>query len=671
MCLFVKTKVMPYFFSTICMSIFYFILIFLVLPTFPCDPDLSTIRYSSNNLLQFPKIISYTKTCDDLYPKEDLSQCSENDIDLKISSFAKMPYNTNVEIHVKLNISIFIYNDISQSFLRLECLNAYDINDDYCHNHTKQINEWGRMIWPCRSVQFTNNSYSNSNIILPTHFSYKCFPIFSLSTYKLSIVLEPQKCLLESIVTIPKYSQLKSEIFHFYNPNERHKWSPLLYVLLNPKDGIWIYYESDPDNFHNVVVIFLYKSIEDNKLKLIYSKVIHSTSIVNGFKYYNIDEGNYTIYAFAKDPSCETHCNDDNNTNCITCPFTILKFKNPNNKFTIVELIKIHGSTALTWMLFFLILICILIVMYIILTLLLEKIRLKYFSTEMGRRNEIENVQLLNMSEVILIYSNDCKEHKQAVISFADYLEECGNCKVRLIDWELYDSTAINPIISFQSKYSNCTRLFIISETTQKLLTEENNYDKDFVNFKSLLELAIYEYSNMDYKSWCKKYLFVRFSYLKKENIPSSLISLSKKVYEIPSEIGHIIARLHNYDLSEERVVVDADSVKYGIMCNTISNVIKAMSTNPTSLKLLNDKMNDETKVEKLPIKVTKEVVPGRYEEYGVIENSNESDNSDEDSIIYKSKILKDNTSPKKSIKNNFIVVGSPNDEETDSSLSE
>ncbi|CEF61220.1 SEFIR domain-containing protein [Strongyloides ratti] len=661
---------MPYYLSAICISISYFILLFLILPTSPCDPDLSSIRYSSNiSISQYPKKISYTKACDDLYPKEHLTQCNENDVDIQISSFAKMPYNTNVEIQVKLNISIFIYTDVTQAFLRLECLNAYDINDDYCHNHTKQIKEWGRMIWPCRSVQFKNNSDSHSNIIVPIHFDYNCFPIFSLSTYKLSVALEPQKCLLESIVTIPKYSQLKSEIFHFYNPNERHKWSPLLYVLLNSKDGIWIQYESDPDNYHNVVVIFLYKSIEDNKLKLIYSKVIHSTSIINRFKYYNIEEGNYTIYAFAKDATCETHCNIDNNTtNCVTCPFTILKFTNPEDKFTTSELLKIRCSIILTWLLSILIIICIIIVTYIILTLFFEKVCAKYFFPRSQRHNEVENVQLLDIPEVIIIYSNDFKEHKQAVISLADYLEEYGNCKIRIIDWELYDSTAINPIVSFQSKYTNCIKLIIISETTQKLLTEENNYSKDFVYFKNILELAIYDYANMDYKSWSKKYVLARFNYLKKNSIPSLLISLSKKIYEIPSEIGHVIARLHNYNLSEERVIIDVDSLKYNAMCNTINRVIQTKSKNTNSLNLSTDSIYGETKIDKLPFKLNKEIIPGKYEEYGVIENNNESDNSDEDSITCK---YKNDANVKNSLKNNFIVVGSPNDEETDSSLSE
>uniref|UniRef100_A0A0K0FLS8 SEFIR domain-containing protein n=1 Tax=Strongyloides venezuelensis TaxID=75913 RepID=A0A0K0FLS8_STRVS len=660
---------------TIYISILYLITIFFILPTSPCDPDLSKIRYSphkSNDFSQFPKTISYTKTCDDLYPKEDLIQCDENYVDIRISSFAMMPHNTNVEIQVKLNISILLHTNITQTFLRLECLNAYDTNDDYCHNHTKQINSWGRMIWPCRSIQFTNDSNDLSNIILPINVEYNCFPIFSLSTYKISVALEPQKCLLESIVTIPEYSQLKSEIFHFYRPYERHKWSPLLYVVLNPKDGIWIQYESDPDNLHNVVVIFIYKIIKENELKLLHSRVIHSTTLINGFKYYNIEQGNYTIYAFAKNPGCVTYCEDENTTkNCTICPFSILKFKNPEDKYTTLELIKVRGSITLAWFLSILILICFVIVIYVLLTIFFKKVYYKYISSRQSRCNEVENVQLLDVPEVIIIYSNDCKEHKQAVISLADYLEEHGNCKIRIIDWELYDATAINPIISFQSKYINCIRLIIISETTRKLLIDKSNCDKDFIYFKNLLELAIYDYSNMDYKSWSKKYILARFSYLRKENIPSSLFSLSKKIYEVPSEIGQIIARLHNYNLSEERVIIDLDSIKYSTLCNTIDQVIQAKLEKASSLNSLTKNISEEVKVEKLPLKLSKEIVPGKYEEYGVIEDNNESENSDKDSIVLNSKNLDNQTIVQNSLKDNFIVLGSPNDEETDSSLSE
>lgn len=53
-------------------------------------------------------------------------------------------------------------------FIQFRCLNAPNQEDAYCHDHKNQIQKWGRMIWPCRELQFNReinvyffNNFSN------------------------------------------------------------------------------------------------------------------------------------------------------------------------------------------------------------------------------------------------------------------------------------------------------------------------------------------------------------------------------------------------------------------------------------------------------------------------------------------------------------------------------
>uniref|UniRef100_A0A0N4ZY90 Small ribosomal subunit protein bS16m n=1 Tax=Parastrongyloides trichosuri TaxID=131310 RepID=A0A0N4ZY90_PARTI len=301
-----------------------------------------------------------------------------------------------------------------------------------------------------------------------------------------------------------------------------------------------------------------------------------------------------------------------------------------------------------------------------------EKVEVEKEATANENCNEIENVQLLDVPEVIIIYINDSNEHKNVVVAFADYLEEYGNCKIRIIDWELYDANAINPVISFQSKYFNSIRLFILSETTDKILSDNNLRNKDFVFFKTLLEMAIYEYSNTDYENWSKKYIFARFTYLNVDHIPPLISSISKKIYNIPLEIGEIVAKIHKYELSEHRVIIDQNSPKYNTLKDTIDYFIQTRFKIPKSDKInlsnnsLNNNMND-IKIDEIPIRNKKEVIPGKYDEYGVVDVVSLCGDSDEDSKVK----LVDGKPQENMSTLRFQVIGSPDDEETDSSFSE
>uniref|UniRef100_A0AC35TXF8 SEFIR domain-containing protein n=1 Tax=Rhabditophanes sp. KR3021 TaxID=114890 RepID=A0AC35TXF8_9BILA len=521
-----------------------------------CEPVLSKIKYLDRSEGEFPRIISDSKLCDDQYPVGDLEDCDDSLLDIRLASHPVLPDAKNIDVHILLNISVLIHANISQTFIKFECLRALNYEDDYCHNHDSQIQKWGKMIWPCRSAKLRGNVEVAASIQTPITFNFDCFPIFGMSTYKLTALILPQRCKIEATLTTPMLHQLDPTVAAFYKTGKSHDWSPLIYVITSPADGIWILFEGNKYTPAHQIMFFIYKINDSNKMEPIHSRIVKSSNRTNGFKYQNIPKANYSVYGFDKRMDCEVHCNDENN--CITCPHTILKFQLTADKFTETEILARKGARSLSFFLKGLIGAACGVIFYLVGNIVRVRICGHIRLFRRATTGTVEMVPLVRMKEVVILYSADCSQHKDAVIAFGEFLEEHGKCKVFLDEWELYKSDAPTPLLWFENMSPDVFKLFVLSNNSKKMLGITKSEGLPFHLFRSCIETALFEQSRLGFEEWSKKYMVCYFAYSCKDTFPSTVLSAARKVYEIPGETSKILGEIHknegNFTFDEKMI---------------------------------------------------------------------------------------------------------------------
>ncbi|KAK0396119.1 hypothetical protein QR680_001573 [Steinernema hermaphroditum] len=488
-----------------------------------CREDVQLRRTNDSSVTTQYYIETDTKKCSDRYPRV-IRTCTDSELDVSVRSVAVLPNGSNILPHVNLNVSMTVHTNATSVFLRVQCLEAPNQHDEYCHDHTVQISKWGKMIWPCRSLTLEEPEVTE----LPYRFAYTCFRLFGLSQYGINVTLHPQMCSSFFYVTIPMESQVHQEIAAFYG--QEHPWSPLVLVDTNPSDGVWIRYTEQPAFKHNEISVIIYKQIGET-LQFAWTQVIRKPH--TGFKWKDVNEGSYTLFVYVDRHDCDG----------TYCPHTHINFTVSEDKFTSEKREELLLKEATRHLVFSLsgavLLVAVVLVSVIVYFRLIRPRRLA--------RRPARNVELQYRPSVLVIYSDDCDEHSRAVLAIAELLRAYGNASVYIDQFDLIDPKIYPLSWLFETIVMVDHVLFVFSATTPRILSKEKMQTRQ--HYPDMFCTAVESmFSDVHQNSNWTKYIFARMSYSPESSIPQHLSSFPAKRIVFPDDFGNLVGLLHHVD---------------------------------------------------------------------------------------------------------------------------
>uniref|UniRef100_A0A1I7ZEX4 SEFIR domain-containing protein n=1 Tax=Steinernema glaseri TaxID=37863 RepID=A0A1I7ZEX4_9BILA len=512
-----------------------------------CREDVQLRNINDTSLTTKYYIETDTKKCSEHYPQV-VRTCTHSELDLSVRSVAVLPNGLNMLPHVDLNVSMVVYTNATSVFLRLQCLHAPDRGDSYCHNHTDQIMKWKRMIWPCRSLSLEEPEVTE----LPFRFAYTCFRLFGHSLYGINVTLSPQMCSSFFYVTIPSERQVHPEIAELYLSDEDRQrsrgvlpWSPLVLVDTNPSDGIWIRYTEQPNFKHNKINVTIYKQISDSMLlQFAWTQVIKKPH--TGFKWKDVTQGSYTVFVYVDRHDCDG----------TDCPHTSMNFTVYEDKFTSEKREELLLKAATRHLVFSLsgtvpynLLATsynfdsgVVLLVAIVLTSVL--IYFRYIRPRRLARLPPQNVELQYRPSVLIIYSDDCDEHSQVVLSLAELLKEYGNATVHIDQFDLIDPKILPLSWMFETMAAVDHVIFVFSESTPRILGKEQMLSRQ--HYPDMFCTAVDAmFSDVHQNNNWSKYIFARMSYSPFSSIPMHLASFPARRVAVPEDFGTLVGMLH------------------------------------------------------------------------------------------------------------------------------
>ncbi|TMS35653.1 hypothetical protein L596_003012 [Steinernema carpocapsae] len=499
-----------------------------------CTEDVQLRHVNNSSITPKHYIESDTKKCSDNYP--DVTRtCRADELDVSVRSEAVLPEaGVNTLPYVVLNVSTVVHSDASAVFLRLQCVHAADKADDYCHNHQVQIEKWGRMIWPCRSLNLLEPEVTE----VPYRFAYTCFRMFRLSHYAINITLSPQMCSSLFYFTIPEENQVHPKIAKFYD-QKNISWAPLVVVDTNPSDGVWIRYTEHQSIRHNDVNVTIYKQTSATSLQFAHTQLVKKPN--TGFKWKDVSKGTYHVYVYVNRQDCDFSCEDHvQKSRCTPCAHTHVNFTIPENKYSSEKLDELLIKEATRHLVFSLTGVVILVALVLVSIVI-------YFRIIRPRRLARlppQNVELQYRPTVLIIYSDDCNEHSNVVLKLCEALQDYGKACVNLDQLDLIDPKLQPRTWLFRTMADVDFVLFLFSESSPRVLAKEVMQPKR--HYPDMFCLAVdVMFSDVHQNNNWNKYIFARMSYSDASSIPPHLTSFPAKRVVLPDEFGKLVDDLH------------------------------------------------------------------------------------------------------------------------------
>ncbi|EJD76278.1 hypothetical protein LOAG_16743 [Loa loa] len=480
--------------------------------------------------------------------------CDSRDLIVIFSSVAVLSNGTNMLPYILLNVSIRVNNPISSVFLRLECLEAPNLEDDYCHNHEEQHRRWGRMIWPCRSLTLTE-----SNLVsYPYFLSYHCFRLSSYSHYRLNVSCAPNLCRKSFIVTIPEETQVNPAISHFYDKDIADNdiyWSPLASVDLTLRDRVVIHYEKQPSLVATGISVAVFETTASSSTHL-FTNTLDATAVEYEWK--NVPAGNFTAYLYVSRLDCDLICSNDTMNKCTLCPSTRIHFT--------VEEDKIRFSASVYGLLSHEIYIIGVAVLCFIVAIAF------FFGAQ-------------------VVSQDDSRLHSECIAAFAKILQHDANIDVFIDQFELKCSETL-PLRWFVNKFAAADHVVLIfSEGANAILRGESLIQRQpFPEFFSIaLNMLITECSKNVTKQSGKllpvsevslRFAFAYMTYSPPSVIPEELTALPINIFKVPEQVQNLISWLHN---QPSDIYVDM-CIDISHLKSAINEVVEYQSKNPVWL---------------------------------------------------------------------------------------
>ncbi|VDK73632.1 unnamed protein product [Litomosoides sigmodontis] len=542
-----------------------------------CREEIKVLPRNSREFTVFRNLYIFendTQKCDEaesqLIPSQ-ASFCDSHDVNVTFSSIAVLPNGTNMLPYILLNVSIRVNNPVSSVFLRLECLEAPSLEDDYCHNHEEQFRRWGRMIWPCRFLTI----YKPDLIRYPYFFNYHCFRLSSYSHYRLNVSCAPNLCRKSFIVTMPDETQVSPAINRFYEKDAAtgdNYWSPLAFVDLTLPDRVVIRYERQPSLAASRISLAVFETIASTSTHL-FTNTLDATAIE--YEWRNVPAGNFTAYLYVNRLDCNLVCSNYTVVECILCPSTRIYFTVEEDKIWFAT--SAHGLSVGIYI------IGIAVLCFAFATAFL----VFFLATRHFHRVPLREVSLARRATVFIVYTDDSKPHSDCIAILAKVLQHDGNVDVFLDQFELNYSETL-PLRWFINKFAAADHVVLIfSEGANAVLRGESLIQRQpFPEFFSVaLNMLITEHSKDVIMQQPGKLLsetslrfaFAYMSYSPSSVIPEELTSLPMSIFKLPDQVQNLILWLHNQpsDVCVD-VYVDTSHLK-----SAVNEVMEYQRENP------------------------------------------------------------------------------------------
>ncbi|KAI1728573.1 SEFIR domain-containing protein [Ditylenchus destructor] len=547
----------------------------------------TNVTHDSTPYLENHTFVQTSKQCDsDLieFGSLPIDACPDSDVELSLIPQSHFPNGTNLHPYITLNISLVAFIEVDRLFVQFRCLYAPDSEDVYCHDDKKFTNSDGRKVSPCRELTLNHARANTNDTFPPFRFSMDCFHLFGLSQYQVDVTILPKSCRKSFVVSIPLARQLEPKLLDYFKygeedthvPIARTDWSPLVFAEVTPglSSGVWIRYNTMPwiyESAHVFLTVMIFErnfNSQDTHL-LLTRRIVPSH---NGFKWENVPAGEYLVFMFVEGFNCYLNCTSATpnlpplyerfTVGCKICPHTFLNFTLAEDKFTpeweksskFIGVAKSVASAILAT-LFIAVLSLIVVIWYLRI----------WVPRQVARRPPI-SVELTENPSVLLLYTDDCEEHSNAVAALGRILAHNANARVILDQSDLQDPS-VRPSVWLLNSIAEAKSIVVVfSEGAQRVMNgEQLAQRRPFPDlFNSALGYVITKISEIDSRDGIptlnsshrqvrqanenSKYANaeqVRLAYSPATVVPEFFANDRFGHFIIPQDLGQLIGRIH------------------------------------------------------------------------------------------------------------------------------
>ncbi|VDK54193.1 unnamed protein product [Anisakis simplex] len=201
------------------------------------------------------------------------------------------------------------------------------------------------------------------------------------------------------------------------------------------------------------------------------------------------------------------------------------------------------------------------------------------------------DIMLTQRPTVLIVYTDDCLAHSNCILAFAKLLEDVANARVHIDQLELNTSGAI-PTRWFIDTFAKCQFVIVVfSEGSEMVLKGETMIcERPFPDlFDTAINHIISELNrtvvssrhSSSTRSLSERFIFVHMSYSPSSVIPPNIAAFPVRILSIPSQIGELIARLHEQPIGSQVVHhVESDRLE-----TAIEEVLTFRRVNPSWLE--------------------------------------------------------------------------------------
>ncbi|KAL3101162.1 hypothetical protein niasHS_001622 [Heterodera schachtii] len=181
----------------------------------------------------------------------------------------------------------------------------------------------------------------------------------------------------------------------------------------------------------------------------------------------DIDAGNYTLFAFVEQGDCHLACHPAEDSSgdgngqqkCRVCPHTALNFTLTVAKHSagwhrsmLMTAFARNANFCVLGILFFLLIALVVAFLYVRIWRPRALARLPPHHVELDGR----------CPTVLVLYTDDCQEHSDAVLALCRTLEESANAKCFVDQWAFVDNPTLRPSLWLVEKLAECDFVLVI-----------------------------------------------------------------------------------------------------------------------------------------------------------------------------------------------------------------
>jgi len=181
------------------------------------------------------------------------------------------------------------------------------------------------------------------------------------------------------------------------------------------------------------------------------------------------------------------------------------------------------------------------------------------------QRERLDFIEFTDRPRILILYSDDCIQHRQAVIALADYLYHAANCEVYIDELELRRQPTVLPsdwLIRRANDADYYLMLFTEGSTIyfkqprRHFLLSDRPWDElfglgmKFVLGRLLRDTHSQSTAPVSILAQQRRYICIQLPYSPAASIPDFLLTLQCPCFNLPDDLLALVCFLHHLDLA-------------------------------------------------------------------------------------------------------------------------